>query len=48
MIVPSAMYSPQAVQEKAVIGTPHERYRRLVSDKPVVDIWGITGNGVRV
>ena len=31
-----------------VIGAPHERYRNLVTDKPVVDIWGITGRGVRV
>ena len=31
-----------------VIGAPHERYRGLVTDKPVIDIWGITGNGVRV
>ncbi len=31
-----------------VIGAPHERYRSLVTDKPVIDIWGITGNGVRV
>lgn len=31
-----------------VIGAPHERYRQLVTELPVVDIWGITGNGVRV
>jgi UDP-N-acetyl-D-mannosaminuronic acid dehydrogenase len=31
-----------------VIGAPHERYRDLVTDKPVIDIWGITGRGVRV
>ncbi len=31
-----------------VIGAPHERYRDLVTDKPVVDVWGITGRGVRV
>jgi UDP-N-acetyl-D-mannosaminuronic acid dehydrogenase len=31
-----------------VIGAPHERYRNLVTDKPVIDIWGITGRGVRV
>ena len=28
--------------------TPHERYRALATDKPIVDIWGVTGNGVRV
>ena len=29
MILPSATYSPQAVQEKAVIGTPQERWRDM-------------------
>ena len=31
-----------------VIGAPHERYRALATDKPIIDIWGVTGNGVRV
>ncbi len=31
-----------------VIGAPHHRYRRLVTDKPVIDIWNVTGNGVLV
>lgn len=31
-----------------VIGAPHDRYRDLVTEKPVFDIWGITGHGVRV
>ena len=31
-----------------VIGAPHERYRALMTDKPIIDIWGVTGNGVRV
>jgi UDP-N-acetyl-D-mannosaminuronic acid dehydrogenase len=31
-----------------VIGAPHLRYARLPIDKPVADIWGIRGNGVRV
>ena len=31
-----------------VIGAPHGRYTDLVTDKPVIDIWGITGRGVRV
>jgi UDP-N-acetyl-D-mannosaminuronic acid dehydrogenase len=31
-----------------VIGAPHRRYADLAIDKPVVDIWGIRGNGVRV
>ncbi len=30
-----------------VIATPHSDYRNLVTDKPVVDLWGITGRGVR-
>ncbi|MFE9023227.1 nucleotide sugar dehydrogenase [Streptomyces sp. NPDC007808] len=30
-----------------VIATPHSDYRDLVTDKPVVDLWGITGRGVR-
>jgi UDP-N-acetyl-D-mannosaminuronic acid dehydrogenase len=29
-----------------IIGAPHRRYRTLVSDAPVIDIWNITGNGV--
>ena len=31
-----------------VIGAPHRRYADLVTDKPVVDIWGVRGEGVRV
>jgi UDP-N-acetyl-D-mannosaminuronic acid dehydrogenase len=31
-----------------VIGAPHERYARLETEKPVVDIWGVRGKGVRV
>jgi UDP-N-acetyl-D-mannosaminuronic acid dehydrogenase len=31
-----------------IIGAPHPQYRDLVTDKPVADIWGITGRGVRV
>jgi UDP-N-acetyl-D-mannosaminuronic acid dehydrogenase len=37
-----------AEADVVVIGAPHERYRGLTTDKPVIDIWGITGNGVRV
>ncbi len=37
-----------AESDVVVIGAPHDRYRDLKSDKPVVDIWGVTGNGVRV
>lgn len=31
-----------------VIGAPHPEYKTLATDKPVVDIWGVTGNGVRM
>ncbi len=31
-----------------VIGAPHERYRDLALEVPVVDVWGVTGQGVRV
>jgi UDP-N-acetyl-D-mannosaminuronic acid dehydrogenase len=31
-----------------VIGAPHAQYKGLVTDKPVADIWGITGRGVLV
>jgi UDP-N-acetyl-D-mannosaminuronic acid dehydrogenase len=31
-----------------IIGAPHPQYHELVTDKPVADIWGITGRGVRV
>lgn len=30
-----------------VIGAPHEQYRGLTTDRPVVDIWNLRGNGVR-
>ncbi len=31
-----------------VIGAPHRRYRTLGAAQPVIDIWNITGNGVRI
>jgi UDP-N-acetyl-D-mannosaminuronic acid dehydrogenase len=31
-----------------VIGAPHRRYAELVTDKPVIDVWGVRGEGVRV
>ncbi|HTU06175.1 MAG TPA: UDP binding domain-containing protein, partial [Trebonia sp.] len=31
-----------------VIATPHPEYRRLVTGKPVADIWNVLGDGVRV
>ncbi|GAA4891824.1 nucleotide sugar dehydrogenase [Streptomyces coeruleoprunus] len=30
-----------------VVATPHPEYRSLATEKPVVDLWGITGRGVR-
>ncbi len=31
-----------------VIAAPHSQYRELRTDLPVADIWGVTGNGVRI
>jgi len=31
-----------------IIAAPHERYRALCSEIPVIDIWGLTGRGVMV
>jgi UDP-N-acetyl-D-mannosaminuronic acid dehydrogenase len=31
-----------------VIGAPHRRYADFQTDKPIIDIWGLRGNGVRV
>ena len=31
-----------------VIGAPHPEYRDLATDKPVVDVWNLLGDGVRV
>jgi len=31
-----------------VIATPHQEYAGLVTDKPVADIWGVTGRGMRI
>ena len=31
-----------------VIGAPHRRYADLVTEKPVIDVWGVRGEGVRV
>jgi UDP-N-acetyl-D-mannosaminuronic acid dehydrogenase len=31
-----------------VIGAPHPEYRDLATDKPVADLWGITGQGTRI
>ncbi len=31
-----------------IIGAPHEEYRTLVTDKPVIDVWNLLGDGVLV
>jgi UDP-N-acetyl-D-mannosaminuronic acid dehydrogenase len=31
-----------------IVGAPHEEYRGLTTDKPVIDVWNVLGNGVRV
>jgi UDP-N-acetyl-D-mannosaminuronic acid dehydrogenase len=50
--VVDARFVPQdevlARADLVVIGAPHPDYRDLVTDKPVADIWGITGRGVLV
>jgi UDP-N-acetyl-D-mannosaminuronic acid dehydrogenase len=50
-IVDSRFVPMEDVLERAdvvIIGAPHQQYRDLVTDKPVADIWGITGRGVLV
>jgi len=37
-----------ATADLLIIGAPHERYRALETDKPVVDIWNLRGDGARV
>lgn len=46
-----ALLSEEEVLERSdvvVIGAPHRRYAELSTTKPVIDIWNITGNGVRI
>ncbi len=47
----TALLSQEEVLERSdvvVIGAPHHRYTELSTAKPVIDIWNITGNGVRI
>ena len=38
-----------AQSEILVLGAPHERYRNLeIGGKDVVDVWGVTGQGIRL
>jgi UDP-N-acetyl-D-mannosaminuronic acid dehydrogenase len=50
-VVDDRLVPQEQVLERAdllIIGVPHPEYRDLMTDKPVADLWGITGNGVRV
>jgi UDP-N-acetyl-D-mannosaminuronic acid dehydrogenase len=31
-----------------ILATPHEEYRELRTDKPIIDVWGLTGGAVRI
>ncbi len=37
-----------AVADLLVVAAPHEEYRGLRTTRPVADIWGVTGRGVRI
>jgi UDP-N-acetyl-D-mannosaminuronic acid dehydrogenase len=37
-----------AAADVLVIATPHREYMDLKTDRPVIDMWGLTGNGVLV
>jgi UDP-N-acetyl-D-mannosaminuronic acid dehydrogenase len=37
-----------ARSELLIIATPHPEYRKLVTDKPVIDIWNVLGTSVRI
>ena len=37
-----------ARSELLIIATPHPEYRKLVTGKPVIDIWNVLGTGVRI
>jgi UDP-N-acetyl-D-mannosaminuronic acid dehydrogenase len=47
---PSLVAEAEVLQraDLLVIGAPHRRYAELATDKPVVDIWGVRGEGVRL
>jgi UDP-N-acetyl-D-mannosaminuronic acid dehydrogenase len=34
--------------ELLIVGAPHKEYRDLSVSTPIVDIWGLSGNGTRV
>jgi UDP-N-acetyl-D-mannosaminuronic acid dehydrogenase len=37
-----------AESDLLIVGTPHECYRGITTDKPIVDIWNLLERGVRV
>jgi UDP-N-acetyl-D-mannosaminuronic acid dehydrogenase len=37
-----------AEAEILIVGAPHREYASLVTDKPVVDVWNLLGNGTTV
>jgi UDP-N-acetyl-D-mannosaminuronic acid dehydrogenase len=37
-----------AESDLLIIAAPHLRYRDLVTDKPIIDIWNLRGNGSAV
>jgi UDP-N-acetyl-D-mannosaminuronic acid dehydrogenase len=47
---PELVSLEQTVDESdlLIIGAPHDQYRRLQPGKPVADVWGLLGRGVRV
>ena len=47
----SRLVPQETVLQKAdllIIGAPHKAYKNLETDRPIVDIWGIRGEGVLV
>jgi UDP-N-acetyl-D-mannosaminuronic acid dehydrogenase len=37
-----------AAADLLIIAAPHREYATLATDKPVIDMWGLTNQGVRV
>jgi UDP-N-acetyl-D-mannosaminuronic acid dehydrogenase len=31
-----------------IVAAPHPEYHDLITDKPVADLWGVTGRGTRI
>jgi UDP-N-acetyl-D-mannosaminuronic acid dehydrogenase len=46
-----SLISEQDLLENAdlvFIGTPHSRYKSMIMNKPIIDVWNIRGNGVMI